>query len=124
MANPRYQAIHTATARTVRTFERPTDKDGRVLNSNDYYGCNAFGVSQMREYVANDVVNQFVEIVEQSGQGLVEDRGRRSQDDRPPRRYYGITALGRKVVSAEAARLQEVVRSAARLDLIPEHGRS
>ena len=56
--------------------------------------------------------------------GLVEDRGRRSQDDRPPRRYYGITALGRKVVSAEAARLREVVRSAARLDLLPEHGRS
>ena len=54
--------------------------------------------------------------------GLVEDRGRRSQDDRPPRRYYGITALGRRVVSAEASRLQAVVRSAARLDLLPEHG--
>ena len=56
--------------------------------------------------------------------GLVEDRGRRSQDDRPPRRYYGITPLGRQVVSAEAARLREVVRLADRLDLIPERGRS
>ena len=53
--------------------------------------------------------------------GLVEDRGRRTQDDRPPRRYYGITALGRQVVSAEAARLQALVRSAARLELIQEH---
>ena len=56
--------------------------------------------------------------------GLVEDRGRRSQDARPPRRYYGITALGRDVVSAEAGRLQELVRSAARLDLLLEHRRS
>lgn len=56
--------------------------------------------------------------------GLVEDRGRRSHDARPPRRYYGITALGREVLSAEAARLQELVRSATRLDLIVEHAGS
>ena len=55
--------------------------------------------------------------------GLVEDRGRRAHGDRPPRRYYGITALGRSVVAGEAARLKEVIRAAARLDLIGE-GRS
>jgi len=50
--------------------------------------------------------------------GLVEDRGRRAEGDRPPRRYYGITALGRRVATAEAARLAEVMRSVERLDLL------
>jgi PadR family transcriptional regulator PadR len=58
------------------------------------------------------VLNRMIEA------GLVEDRGRRAQDDRPPRRYYGITTLGRRVVAAEAARLEGVVRAAARLDLL------
>jgi len=56
--------------------------------------------------------------------GLVEDRGRRAHGDRPPRRYYGITLLGRAVVSAEVGRLQRMVRAAARLDLVPDRGRS
>ena len=56
--------------------------------------------------------------------GLLEDRGRRAQDDRPPRRYYGISALGREVVAAEATRLQAILRSAARLALLPEQIRS
>ena len=56
------------------------------------------------------------------GAGLVEDRGRRAQRDRPPRRYYGITALGRRAASAEAARLREVVRWAEGLDLISGPG--
>lgn len=51
--------------------------------------------------------------------GLVEDRGKRAQDGRPSRRYYGITELGREVLDAEAARLRAVLRSAQRLSLKP-----
>jgi DNA-binding PadR family transcriptional regulator len=52
--------------------------------------------------------------------GLVADMGKRAQDKRPARHYYGITALGREVVAVEARRLRAVVRSAARLDLIAD----
>jgi DNA-binding PadR family transcriptional regulator len=52
--------------------------------------------------------------------GLVQDLGQRTQEARPARRYYGITELGRAVVSAEAQRLEAVVRSAGRLDLLAE----
>lgn len=50
--------------------------------------------------------------------GLVEDRGRRAEGEGPSRRYYGITELGRQVVSSEAARLDRVLLAAARLQLI------
>ena len=44
--------------------------------------------------------------------GLVEDLGRRPQEDRPPRRFFGITALGRAVLEAELVRMRAVVRAA------------
>jgi len=45
-------------------------------------------------------------------QALVEDAPRRSGDDDPRRRYYRLTRLGRKVLTAEIARLDTVVREA------------
>jgi len=56
--------------------------------------------------------------------GLVVDRGRRAEGDRPPRRYYGVSELGLEVLSAEASRLESVLRTAARLDLVPARERS
>src|ERR1700694_3777449 len=45
-------------------------------------------------------------------QGMVEDAPRRSQYDDPRRHYYRLTAFVRRVLSAEIARLEAVVREA------------
>jgi len=48
----------------------------------------------------------------------VEELGSRKSDDDPRRRYYRLTAAGRRVLAAETARLAGVVREArARLQL-------
>ena len=41
---------------------------------------------------------------------LVEELGHRPADDDPRRRYYRLSALGRGVLTAEIARLDDVVR--------------
>jgi len=41
---------------------------------------------------------------------LVEELGRRPEDEDPRRRYYRLSPLGRGVLSAEIARLDDVVR--------------
>ena len=45
-------------------------------------------------------------------QHCVEEVQRRAADDDPRRRYYRLTGLGRRVLSAEVARLEGVVREA------------
>jgi DNA-binding PadR family transcriptional regulator len=45
-------------------------------------------------------------------QGCVEEVQRRSAEDDPRRRYYRLTGLGRRVLAAEVARLEGVVRDA------------
>jgi DNA-binding PadR family transcriptional regulator len=44
--------------------------------------------------------------------GMVEESSRRSADDDPRRRYYRLTSFGRRVLSAEIARLESVIREA------------
>ena len=44
------------------------------------------------------------------GQGLIEERGRKSADDDPRRRYYRLSALGRGVLAAEVSRLDVLIR--------------
>ena len=43
---------------------------------------------------------------------MVEESSRRSADDDPRRRYYRLTAFGRRVLTAEIARLESVIREA------------
>lgn len=51
--------------------------------------------------------------------GLIgEATGRRAPDDDERRRYYKLTALGRAVAAAEAARLDALVRQARRKRLL------
>lgn len=45
-------------------------------------------------------------------QGSVEEIQRRTSGDDPRRRYYRLTGLGRRVLAAEVARLEGVVREA------------
>ncbi len=44
--------------------------------------------------------------------GIVEDAPRRSAEDDPRRRYYRLTAFGRRILAAEVARLDELLRAA------------
>jgi len=46
------------------------------------------------------------------GQRCVEEVQKRAADDDPRRRYYRLTGLGRRVLAAEVARLEGVVRDA------------
>jgi DNA-binding PadR family transcriptional regulator len=55
--------------------------------------------------------------------GLVEEHNRRPADDDPRRRYYRLTKLGKRVLSAEADRLAQVVKD-VRTHLAPAGGRS
>jgi DNA-binding PadR family transcriptional regulator len=43
---------------------------------------------------------------------MVEDAPRRSADDDPRRRYYRLTEFGRRILAAEVARLEDLVREA------------
>jgi DNA-binding PadR family transcriptional regulator len=45
-------------------------------------------------------------------QRCVEEAQKRSAEDDPRRRYYRLTGLGRRVLAAEVARLERVVRDA------------
>lgn len=44
--------------------------------------------------------------------GMVEESSRRAADDDPRRRYYRLTPFGRRVLTAEIARLESVIREA------------
>ncbi len=58
-------------------------------------------------------------------QGWIEESGERPDPhlDDARRRYYRITALGLRVVQAEACRLQELVRLADERGILPELAR-
>lgn len=43
---------------------------------------------------------------------MVEESSRRAADDDPRRRYYRLTSFGRRVLTAEIARLESVIREA------------
>jgi DNA-binding PadR family transcriptional regulator len=43
---------------------------------------------------------------------MVEESARRGADDDPRRRYYRLTPFGRRVLTAEIARLESVIREA------------
>jgi DNA-binding PadR family transcriptional regulator len=46
----------------------------------------------------------------------------RNDDEGSRRRYYRLTAWGRKIAEAEAQRLEQVVRMARRYKLLPARG--
>ncbi|HWQ52221.1 MAG TPA: PadR family transcriptional regulator [Bryobacteraceae bacterium] len=56
-------------------------------------------------------------------QGLVEEVASRSEENSSRRRYYRLSDLGRGVLSAEIARLEDVVRQARPHLKAPQPGR-
>jgi DNA-binding PadR family transcriptional regulator len=57
-------------------------------------------------------------------QGLIEESGERpdSKSDDERRRYYKLTALGRRVARAESERLERLVAAARARRLLPSRG--
>ena len=55
----RYHAIQTATSRETRIFDIPVDSEGYALNVEDYFGCQIFGLAQMRQRLPAEIVNRF-----------------------------------------------------------------
>lgn len=55
-------------------------------------------------------------------EGLIEESEARPDLDDERRRYYRLTAFGRKVAEAEAARLQALTRTARERGLLPGAG--
>ncbi len=57
-------------------------------------------------------------------EGVIRESGRRPdpEEDDARRRYFALTPLGRRIVKAEAVRLQRLVRDAGARDLLPEPG--
>ena len=56
---------------------------------------------------------------EMSSQGLIKEIEAPVDDADPRRKYYRISSRGRELVSAEAARLAELVRLARERDVLP-----
>ena len=55
----RYHALQTATSRETRVFDIPVDSEGYALNVEDYFGCQIFGLAQMRQRLPAEIVNRF-----------------------------------------------------------------
>jgi DNA-binding PadR family transcriptional regulator len=58
--------------------------------------------------------------------GLIQESGRRptAELDDERRRYYKLTPFGRRVLAAEAARLDDLVAAARARNLLPHSGRA
>lgn len=71
--------------------------------------------------VGLDPANLYRALARLERDGLVADEGRRPSEDSggAPRRYYSLTASGRRVLAAEAARLARLTDVARAWRLIP-----
>ena len=69
-----------------------------------------------------DPANLYRSIKKLVRDGLVVDAGRRPAEDDQRRRYYAITAEGRRVATAEASRLERLTAVARSRQLIPDPG--
>jgi DNA-binding PadR family transcriptional regulator len=86
----------------------------RIMKS---VGLNSGGKFTMRPGTLYGTIKRML------ADGLIEEAGERpdSSMDDERRRYYKITDLGRRVVCAEAERLEILVSSARNKKLLPQH---
>lgn len=103
------------------------------LNPRDYLilfslvreGRHGYGIVKdvetgSRGGVRLDPANLYRALKRMMGDGLVEETDGPSEESTERRKYYRLTALGRRVVELEAARLAALTSAARALDLIPE----
>ena len=89
------------------------------------YGISRAVEEQEKGSVHLEIGSLYRMLSRLTGQGLIEDLGKDPQASTPAenRRYYSITAFGRRVARAEARRLREVLEVARSKDLLPARGR-
>ena len=102
------------------------------LNPRDYLILLALASGERHGYgivkevegggVRVDPANLYRAIKRMLASGLVEETDGPQEElgGTERRKYYHLTALGRRVVALEAARLAELTRAARALELIPE----
>ena len=85
------------------------------------YGIRQDILEHSRGSVALEAGNLYRSIRRLEGDGLIEESGRRpaADADDERRRYYRLTALGRRVLAAEMLRLRDLVRLAEERHVIP-----
>ena len=90
------------------------------------YGMAKAIEARTRGVMRLEPANLYRQVRRLVDQGLVQEAGRRRSADTGDerRRYFRITALGRRVLAAEAQRLRDLVEAAAARDLIPGLGRT
>jgi DNA-binding PadR family transcriptional regulator len=97
-----------------------------VLSEGDEYGYGL--VKRIAEHEAGAIrlapSNLYYVLDRMMNAGLVTELdGTEADEDGARRRWYRITALGRRVLAAEAKRLAAVVKTAERLRLVTERSR-
>ena len=97
-------------------------------DGDDQYGRHGYAVAQEVEALTDGQVRMgpgtlYGSIQRMLGAALIEEapraRGRAAGDDDERRRYYRVTALGRRVLQLELSRLAQVLRIARRKHLLP-----
>lgn len=93
-----------------------------ALSERDLHGL---GIADEVEAATDGVVELgpgtlYRSLKQMSERGLVREVEPPEEDADPRRKYYRITDRGRDAVSAEAARLEGLVRVARERDLLPE----
>lgn len=93
-----------------------------ALSERDLHGL---GIADDVEEATDGVVELgpgtlYRSLKEMAERGLIGEVDAPEQDADPRRKYYRITAAGRKLVSAEAARLEQLVEMARTRKLLPE----
>jgi glutamine synthetase len=61
----RVQAVSLAQSRSVRTFDRPQDGQGRFQRISGYFGARCFGPEKMKERLPPEIFRRWLDIVEQ-----------------------------------------------------------
>ena len=96
-----------------------------VLSEGEQYGYGL--VKRIAEQEAGAIrlapSNLYYVLDRMIAAGLVTELAAAAEEDGTRRRWYRITALGRKVLASEAKRLAAVLRTAERLRLVAERGR-
>lgn len=93
-----------------------------ALSERDLHGL---GIADEVEDATDGVVELgpgtlYRSLKEMAERGLIREVEAPEEDADPRRKYYRITAQGRNVVAAEAARFEQLVRVARERKLLPE----
>ncbi len=59
----RQEAVRASITREIRKITRPTDQSGKTLRVSEYFGCNTFGLDQLKDKVSKDSYELLMNMV-------------------------------------------------------------